>query len=226
MRTKLSHRWFLLPLLGLGACAGLANEPSNVRIEFVHPERFSDLQIQGRQEVTSAPIFRNQIASYLSPYVARRFPGATLTLKFTNIDLAGRLEWWRIRKFNDVRFDRTMGANPLRLYFDYTLTDSKGRVLANGSKAIVDGDYINRYVYYPNIQKADTLFYEKVTLYRWLDYLTARSLLESDYHPPGAHTLQAYATIGRQQRSIAILPVQSASKNRKRRQTNSTGAWG
>ena len=172
MRTKLSHRWFLLPLLCLGACAGLANEPSNVRIEFVHPERFSDLQIQGRQEVTSAPIFRNQIASYLSPYVARRFPGATLTLKFTNIDLAGRLEWWRIRKFNDVRFDRTMGANPLRLYFDYTLTDSKGRLLANGSKAIVDGDYINRYVYYPNIEKTDTLFYEKVTLHRWLDYLT------------------------------------------------------
>jgi Protein of unknown function (DUF3016) len=172
MRTNLLHRWFLLPLLGLGACAALANEPSNVRIEFVHPERFSDLQIQGRQEITSAPIFRDNISAYLSPHVARRFPGATLNLRFTDIDLAGRLEPWRIRKFNDVRFDRNMGANPLRLYFDYTLTDSKGRILASGSKALVDGDYIQRYIYYPNSEKWATLFYEKASLLRWFDYLT------------------------------------------------------
>ena len=171
MRTNLLHRWFLLPLLGLGACAALANEQSNVRIEFVHPERFSDLQIQGRQEITSAPIFRDNISAYLSPYVARRFPGSTLNLRFTDIDLAGRLQPWRIRKFNDVRFDRNMGANPLRLYFDYTLTDSKGRILASGSKALVDGDYIQRYIYYPNSEQWATLFYEKVSLRRWFDYL-------------------------------------------------------
>jgi hypothetical protein len=173
MRTNLSYRWFFLPLICLGACAALANEPSNVRIEFVHPERFSDLEIQGRQAITSAPIFRDQVSSYLSPYVAKRFPGATLTLRFTDIDLAGRLNWGRIRKFNDVRFDRNMGANPLRLYFDYTLSDSKGRILASGSKALVDGDYIQRYVYrYPPSEQWDTLFYEKATLVRWLDYLT------------------------------------------------------
>ena len=68
MRTNLLHRWFLLPLLGLGAFAALANEQSNVRIEFVHPERFSDLQIQGRQEITSAPIFRERhLCLSLSP---------------------------------------------------------------------------------------------------------------------------------------------------------------
>ena len=164
-------RWLLLPLFSLGTWAAVASEPSNVRIEFVHPERFSDLQIQGRQEVTSAPIFRDNISAYLSPYVARRFPGATLTLRFTDIDLAGRLEPWRIRKFNDVRFDRNMGANPLRLYFDYTLTDSKGGILASGSKALVDGDYIQRYIYYPNSEKWATLFYEKASLLRWFDYL-------------------------------------------------------
>ena len=162
----------LVAIVSLGLSTADAAEPSNVRIDFVHPERFSDFSIQGRQEITSAPIFRDQVSSYLSRYVASRFPGATLTLRFTDIDLAGRLEPWRIRKFNDVRFDRTMGASPLRLYFDYTLTDSKGRILASGSRALVDGDYINRYVNYPNIEKSATLFYEKVTLKRWFDYLT------------------------------------------------------
>jgi len=171
MRMNTLPRWLLLPLLSLGACAALASEPSDVRIEFVHPERFSDFSIQGRQEIQSASIFRDRVSEYLSPYVARRFPGATLTLRFTDIDLAGRLEPWRIRKFNDVRFDRNMGANPLRLYFDYTLTDSRGRILASGSKALVDGDYIQRYIYYPNSEQWATLFYEKASLLRWFDYL-------------------------------------------------------
>jgi hypothetical protein len=126
------RRWLLLPLLGLGTWAALANEPSNVRIEFVHPERFSDFGIQGRQEIQSVPIFRDDVSAYLSPSVARLFPGATLTLRFTDVDLAGRLEPRRIRRFTNVRFDRDMGASPLRLYFDYTLTDSKGRILASG----------------------------------------------------------------------------------------------
>ena len=161
----------LVPMVSLGLSAAYAAQPSNVRIEFVHPERFSDFSIQGRQEIQSASIFRDHISAYLSPNVARRFPGATLTLRFTDIDLAGRLEPWRIRKFTNVRFDRNV-ASPLRLFFDYTLTDSKGRVLASGSKSLVDGDYLYRYAYYPNIEQAQTLFYEKVTLKRWFDYLT------------------------------------------------------
>jgi hypothetical protein len=161
----------LLPVLGLGLTTAFSTEPGNVRIEFVHPERFSDFQIQGRQEITSAPIFRDNVSAYLSPYVARRFPGATLTLRFTDIDLAGRVRWERIRRFNDVRFDREMGGSPLRLYFNYTLSDSKGRILASGSKALVEDDYIQRYIYYPNIEKNATLFYEKAALNRWLSYL-------------------------------------------------------
>ena len=165
------QRWLLLPLLSLGTWTALASEPSKVRIEFVHPERFSDFSIQGRQQIQSASIFRDRVSAYLSPNVARRFPGATLTLRFTDIDLAGRLEPWRIRKFTNVRFDHNV-ASPLRLFFDYTLTDSKGSVLASGSKSLVDGDYLYRYAYYPNIEQTQTLFYEKVTLKRWLDYLT------------------------------------------------------
>jgi hypothetical protein len=162
----------LVPMVCLGLSTAHAALPSNVRIDFVHPERFSDFSIQGRQEIQSAPIFQDRISAYLSPSVARRFPGATLTLRFTDIDLAGRLEPWRIRKFTNVRFDRNMAANPLRLYFDYTLTDSQGRILTSGSKALVDGDYIQRYIYYPNSERWATLFYEKVSLRRWFDYLT------------------------------------------------------
>ena len=164
-------RWLLLPLLSLGTWTALASEPSNVRIEFVHPERFSDFSIQGRQEIQSASIFRDRVSAYLSPNVARRFPGATLTLRFTDIDLAGRIDPYRIRKLPNVRIDRDV-ASPLRLYFDYKLTGSNGKILASGSQSLVDPDYLYRYGYYPNETRNDTLFYEKVTLNRWISTLT------------------------------------------------------
>src|SRR3984893_6923102 len=105
-----------LPLFSLGLIASLSAEPANVRISFVQPEKFSDFRIQGRQENVSAGIFRNEVSAYLSPYVARRFPGATLTLTFTDIDLAGRIDPSKTRKLPDARIERNI-ASPLRLYF-------------------------------------------------------------------------------------------------------------
>ena len=148
-----------------------AEERGNVHIEFVHPERFKDFRIQGRDEFSSAPIFRDDVSAYLSPIVAMRFPGKTLTLKFTNIELAGRLEPWRIRRFNDVRFERDL-QSPLRLYFNYTLTDSKGTVLAGGSQSLLNQDYLYRYFDYPTTLRVKPLFYEQVTLANWVRRLT------------------------------------------------------
>jgi hypothetical protein len=152
-------------------CLGLATvfsaEPGNVRISFDHPRRFSDFRIQGRQEIDSAAIFRDEVSSYLSPLVAKRFPGSTLSLRFTDIDLAGRIDPYRIRRLNNVRIDRNI-ASPLRLYFSYTLANSRGEILASGSESLVDPEYLYRYTYYPNQTRSDTLFYEKATLNRWL----------------------------------------------------------
>jgi hypothetical protein len=157
----------LLPLLSLGLTAALSAERDNVRINFVQPEKFSDFRVQGRQENVSAGIFRDEVSIYLSPFVAKRFPGSSLSLKFTDIDLAGRIDLSKTRKLSNVRIDRNI-ASPLRLYFDYALTDSHGKILASGSKSLVDADYLYRYNYYPNQTKGDTLFYEKATLNRWL----------------------------------------------------------
>jgi len=156
-----------LPILSLGLTAAFCTEAGNVRISFDHPEKFSDFRIQGRQENVSAGIFRDEVSSYLSPIVARRFPGSTLSLRFTDIDLAGRIDLSKTRKLSNVRIDRNI-ASPLRLYFDYALADSGGKILARGSKSLVDPDYLYRYNYYPNQTKGNTLFYEKATLNRWL----------------------------------------------------------
>ena len=161
------NRFYVLLLaavLSQGLSAAQATESSNVRIEFVHPERFTDFRIQDRDENASVPIFRSEVSTYLSPLVAKRFPGKTLTLRFTDIDLAGRLG--NRPRFNQVRFNHQFGS-PIRLSFDYTVTDSKGSVVEAGSKSLLAQDYLHDYVNYPQSLKSSTIFYEKATLLKW-----------------------------------------------------------
>ena len=155
----------LVPMLSLALSPAKAAEPRNVRINFVHPEHFTDFRIQDRDENASVPIFRAEVSSYLAPLPAKRFPGQTLTLTFTDIDLAGRLG--NRPRFNQVRFNHQFGS-PIRMSFDYTITDSKGNIVAGGSKALLGQDYLHDYDYYPQSLKTSPVFYEKAALSKWL----------------------------------------------------------
>jgi hypothetical protein len=155
----------LVMIVGLGFSSARAEETSNIRIEFVHPERFTDFQIQGRDERASVPIFRTEVSSHLSGIVSKRFPGKTLTLRFTDIDLGGRLG--NRPRFNDTRFNHQWGP-PIRLSFDYSLTDSKANVAAAGSKSLLAQDYLHQYITYPQSLKSSPVFYEEATLANWL----------------------------------------------------------
>jgi hypothetical protein len=157
-------------IISLGLSSARGAEPSSVRIDFVNPKSFSDFRIQGRNEIASVPIFRDKVSNNLSSILAKRFPGKTLTLRFTDINLAGRIDQSRVRRLNNVRIERE-GASPLRLEFDYVLADSNGKVLATGPVNLVDSDYLRRYVNYPISERSATLFYENETISRWLNGL-------------------------------------------------------
>ena len=152
-------------MLSVALSTAQAMESSNVRIEFVHPERFTDFRIQDRDENASAPIFRSEVSAYLSPVVAKRFPGKTLTLRFTDIDLAGRLG--NRPRFNQVRFNHQFGS-PIRMSFDYAVTGSKGSVMEAGSKSLLAQDFLHDYIYYPQSLKTSPIFYEMATLSKWV----------------------------------------------------------
>jgi Protein of unknown function (DUF3016) len=165
----------LVPMVSLGLPNVHALEPSNVRINFVRPKYFTDFRIQDRDENASVPIFRDEISSYLSPIVAKRFPGKTLTLTFTDIDLAGRLG--NRPGVNQIRFNRELGPSPIRLSFNYAITDSKGSVVAGGSRALLAQAYLTEsdWLYYPQSLKTSTLFYEQATLAKWVRELEPSS---------------------------------------------------
>ncbi len=163
--------FFTVPSAMAGQAAksgvGVKYVPTGVRIEYVHPERFTDFRLQGRSATWTAPIFSREIGAALEQVLARRLPGGSLTLRFNDIDLAGRYEPRRGPQFDNIRFVRT-GATPIRLNFDYTLTDSQGRIVSSGTRGLSDTFYLDRY---PNAlirSTFDQLFYEKQLLQSWL----------------------------------------------------------
>src|SRR6516162_4073444 len=82
----------------------------------------------------SASYFTSQISQDLGLRLRRQFPGSKLTLRFTDIDLAGART---SRRGRDVRIVRGE-IEPARMSFDFLLQDSTGRTLANGSTRLTD----------------------------------------------------------------------------------------
>jgi hypothetical protein len=105
--------------------------PAVVRIDFVDPNSFADFRVNGRDLQYSSTVFTRDITSALRPVMARRFPAHTLSLRYTNIDLANR---------------RTSGPHGLRvvprsgtpwLAFAYVLQNPSGQTIASGSRRLV-----------------------------------------------------------------------------------------
>src|SRR5580704_14340145 len=154
-------------LATVAASSALAATSSNVIMTFVHPERFTDFRIQDRNEWDSAVKFAREMSSALAPTVAKQAPGCTLAFRFTDIDLGGRYERQLIRRFNDVRFYHN-GREPVRFYFDYTLSDPRGRVLARGSDSATDALYLGKYPSEPVRLPFEEFFFEKQALMSWI----------------------------------------------------------
>jgi hypothetical protein len=176
MKTLSLWRSLLVPLastIAISAFAGPSNvKPSakiaagpNVRIEFTNPKYFTDIRIHDFDEWKSARIFGNEMTGALSPVVAKLAPSCTLVLQFTDIDLGGRYEPWKPQK-TQIRFDRQ--NLPIRMTFNYTLLDGRGRVLSQGTKSLVDALYTGWDVGGYYWQNWDYLYYEKQTLLNWV----------------------------------------------------------
>jgi hypothetical protein len=107
----------------------------------------------------------------LGPTLARIAPGCTLTFQFTDIDLGGRYRPGLGPNFRQVRFYNGGGRDPVRLYFNYTLTDPNRRVLLHGTSAATSASYVG---FSPNLTiediqlKYDQFYFEQDILKSWI----------------------------------------------------------
>jgi hypothetical protein len=107
--------------------------PAVVKVDFVAPDRFTDFRINNRDFQHSSTVFTRDVTAALLPVMARRFPGHTLNLRYTNIDLVGR------RTSGPQGLGVVSGSTPPWLAFDYVLQNPSGRTIASGSRRLVAG---------------------------------------------------------------------------------------
>jgi Protein of unknown function (DUF3016) len=152
-------RTLILSSLMLVASAASAAEP-RVAVSFVEAEKFADFG-HGRWDRE-----RNEkdFAAMLQSLGERLPAGQTLSLRITDVNLAGEEEWWRFRG-QDVRVMRNI-TWPM-LHFDYRLNDASGQVLKSGSAQVKDMGYLDS-SFFPARLQSDTFKYEQRMMERWV----------------------------------------------------------
>jgi Protein of unknown function (DUF3016) len=136
----------------------VAASSSVVTIQYVDPGRFTDFSVHNRNVRYSASVFTQEVTRTLEPVMGRRFPGYLLTLRFTDIDLAGR-------RSSSVRI--VQNRTPARLSFDYALRDKSSRTAASGSQRLVDITHASS-----SRNPSGSLNTESRMLRRWLESLS------------------------------------------------------
>jgi hypothetical protein len=106
-------------------------------MEFEGVEDYTDFSVSGMSEEKTLPIFKGEMEDTLER-MARKYlaEGRTLSLVFTDIDMAGDIQPWRNRHNADIRYVEPI--YPPRLKFRFTLKDAEGSVIAEGEESISD----------------------------------------------------------------------------------------
>jgi hypothetical protein len=114
-----------------GTGGGGAVTGAVVTVQYTNPQNFTDFRVQGRDVQYSTSAFTREVTQTLEPVMRSQFPAYMLTLRFTNIDLAGQ----RSTGPRSVRVVST--RHPARLSFNYVLQDKSGHPAASGSRTLV-----------------------------------------------------------------------------------------
>jgi hypothetical protein len=162
------YQWIAVLLMTAGSSA-LAAEPV-VRVEFIHPEKYTDIRDSRSLRVNPE---RNQHLKSLRSWLEKQAPkhlapGQGLVFEFTDIDLAGDYEPIIDPVLADVRIVK--GIYPPRLTFRYRLEGADGQEIASGEETLRDLGFDTR----PITRDSDPLRFEKRMLKEWLDKLVAR----------------------------------------------------
>jgi hypothetical protein len=153
---------FAVILLAAG-CQTVTPVPNDGRVTviFDQPEKFTDAKssFQGFTDQGYLDDLKRYIDRTARGYLAE---GQRLTVKFTDIDMAGDFIPGR-PQLNDVRVMKAI--YPPRLKFSYTVTDAAGQTVKQGDENLTDLTYQSRL---RTTSTDEPLFYEKALLADWM----------------------------------------------------------
>lgn len=154
--------------LGVGAAAAAQKSPevvqdSRINVQFVEPDKYTDIADSYSDTSDSQ---REWVLAEVRKYLRQRGESTLredlqLTIRVTDIDLAGEFEPWRFHTNPDIRVVKEI--YPTRIKLQFQLTDSAGTVLAEGERSLTDFGHIPTFTV-----SNEPLRYEKQVLRDWL----------------------------------------------------------
>jgi hypothetical protein len=159
---SLSRIALALGLAVVGGPRAAAQAQPRTEVVFVHPESFTDIKDYYNPTDKGEEAILRRIRNFLVRDTERLVPeGYKLTLNFTDIDLAGDFEPWRGIKWQDIRIYTE--NYPPTFKFTYSITDSSGRVVRQGTETLRGSGYL----LHEPLDSMDTLRYDKDVLNTW-----------------------------------------------------------
>jgi len=139
---------------------------AEVSVQFVDPEKFSDLSLSGSTTEGVQRHIMGELSKYLK-YLGDTYlrAGQKLDITFLDIDMAGDYEPWRTPNLTHTRFIREVYIP--RMTLRHVWRDAQGKVLADQQERVSDLNYLM--IADPYYTYNDPLRYEKAMLRRWFE---------------------------------------------------------
>lgn len=159
---------FFIVLVGFVAAGALhaadgATALEQVQVIFDHPEAYTDVKDSFSPTERGTANILAQLKSFIVSRASERLPkGYSLSLTFTDIDLAGDFEPWRGPDFDSIRIVKSI--YPPAYHFSYVFKDAAGKVVKEGKEDVVDMSFDMRLT----LDTSDSLRYEKDFLNDWI----------------------------------------------------------
>lgn len=135
---------------------------SQVRVEYLHPEKFSDVGEGYYGSDRQRTAYLEMLRKHIQQRAGRLLPaGQSLAVTITDVDMAGSFEPWH--RHYDVRIVRDV--YPPRIDLHFQLVDGNGNVLEAGERKLRNVAFPAGAIMYPS----DALRYEKALLDDWLE---------------------------------------------------------
>lgn len=153
----------LLPMLTLLTLPAFATAADPVTVEFPGAERYTDVRDRWVRTAPERNLNLKALRRHLEKAAARRLPpGETLTIRFTDIDLAGDYNTPLTGPGQDIRVITDL--YPPRLAFDWERRSSDGAVIASGSESLRDFGFLSHGAQ----RRSERLAFERRLLDGWL----------------------------------------------------------
>ncbi len=149
----MKYHWIAMGLLALSAAAR-----ADVQVNFVHPEKFSDIRDNDgfRDESVLA-----ELKAHMVKEAAKLLPGRDVRFEVTDVNLAGEVEPWRHGRW--MRVMRTV--TPPAIVLSYEVREGD-KIVQHGEATLRDIAYQDRSI--TPFFSSDPLRYEKSMLDRWM----------------------------------------------------------